>query len=349
MKTTVFILKCLLFFFVLNNVNGQIKVWNDNWVSLGSLNKDFGVQIAPSGYTYFQPSVYGDFTWLNLTYATGDLSKCYIVDRLGNHPFFVYGNGDIYSRSIYQWSDINFKEDIKELDNPLTTVCKLHGVSFKYKERKPSTDTLSYTDKFGTVHKIPPQGERPIDTTLMDPGLIDSLIAERSRRHVGLIAQEVEKVAPDLVRTAPDGRKAIEYTYIIGLLIEATKEQNNHINQLKEEVKNLLDYQNKANSEQTKSTNNENESNQKNNVLYQKVPNPFSVNTKIRYQVEKSSKNVSILILNMQGTLLKSFENLNFYEGEIQIIGNEFNPGMYYYCLIVDGKEIDTKKMILTK
>ena len=31
------------------------------------------------------------------------------------------------------------------------------------------------------------------------------------------------------------------------------------------------------------------------------------------------------------------------------IKGYELNPGMYMYTLIVDGKDIDTKKMILTE
>ena len=35
--------------------------------------------------------------------------------------------------------------------------------------------------------------------------------------------------------------------------------------------------------------------------------------------------------------------------GSAVINGYELTPGMYMYTLIVDGKEIDTKKMILTE
>jgi hypothetical protein len=31
------------------------------------------------------------------------------------------------------------------------------------------------------------------------------------------------------------------------------------------------------------------------------------------------------------------------------INGNSFEPGMYLYALVIDGKEVDTKRMILTK
>jgi hypothetical protein len=33
----------------------------------------------------------------------------------------------------------------------------------------------------------------------------------------------------------------------------------------------------------------------------------------------------------------------------VTIDGNGFEPGMYLYVLVIDGKEVDTKRMILTK
>ena len=33
----------------------------------------------------------------------------------------------------------------------------------------------------------------------------------------------------------------------------------------------------------------------------------------------------------------------------VTINGNSFEPGMYLYALVIDGKEVDTKRMILTK
>jgi hypothetical protein len=34
---------------------------------------------------------------------------------------------------------------------------------------------------------------------------------------------------------------------------------------------------------------------------------------------------------------------------QITMSGNSLEPGMYLYALVVDGKEVDTKRMILTK
>jgi len=33
----------------------------------------------------------------------------------------------------------------------------------------------------------------------------------------------------------------------------------------------------------------------------------------------------------------------------VTINGNSLQPGMYLYALVIDGKEVDTKRMILTK
>jgi len=48
---------------------------------------------------------------------------------------------------------------------------------------------------------------------------------KRTRKHsMGLIAQEVEKVLPYLVQQEQDGNRSINYTAIIGLLVESVKE-----------------------------------------------------------------------------------------------------------------------------
>jgi len=55
------------------------------------------------------------------------------------------------------------------------------------------------------------------------------------------------------------------------------------------------------------------------------------------------------MIFDMQGSLLKTYTLTNRGSSSIEIYGGELKPGMYMYSLISDGKEIDTKKMILTE
>ena len=60
-----------------------------------------------------------------------------------------------------------------------------------------------------------------------------------NRNSTGVIAQEVEAVFPEVVHTNPEGLKSVAYGNIVGLLIEAVKEQQIQITSLKEEINKL--------------------------------------------------------------------------------------------------------------
>ena len=63
-------------------------------------------------------------------------------------------------------------------------------------------------------------------------------------REAGLIAQDVQKVLPEVVyekldRESNENRLALKYDKIISLLVESTKEQQEQIESLKSEIANL--------------------------------------------------------------------------------------------------------------
>ena len=55
-------------------------------------------------------------------------------------------------------------------------------------------------------------------------------------RQIGLIAQEVEKVVPEIVRTGEDGFKAVSYEKLVPMLIEAVKAQQVQIEALQAQL-----------------------------------------------------------------------------------------------------------------
>ncbi len=59
------------------------------------------------------------------------------------------------------------------------------------------------------------------------------IINLRKKNEIGLIAQEVQKVIPELVSKIPDGSLSLAYANIVSLLIEGIKELKNEINILK--------------------------------------------------------------------------------------------------------------------
>ena len=59
------------------------------------------------------------------------------------------------------------------------------------------------------------------------------------REQVGVIAQEVEAVVPELVNTNQVGYKTVAYSNTVGLLIEAVKEQSKKIEELTKRIEEL--------------------------------------------------------------------------------------------------------------
>ena len=56
---------------------------------------------------------------------------------------------------------------------------------------------------------------------------------------MGVIAQEIEEVLPEVVTERKDGYKAVKYEKIVALLIEGMKEQQKEIEELKERINQL--------------------------------------------------------------------------------------------------------------
>ena len=64
-------------------------------------------------------------------------------------------------------------------------------------------------------------------------GYTYELKEDDSKRHAGVIAQEIKEVLPEIVNTGNDGLMGVEYGNISALLIEAIKEQQTQIKELK--------------------------------------------------------------------------------------------------------------------
>ncbi len=83
--------------------------------------------------------------------------------------------------------------------------------------------------------------------------------------------------------------------------------------------------------------------------LYQNTPNPFSEKTEISFFLPQNVTAASLYIFNLQGSLLKDIPVKTRGKGSVLIDGAVLQPGMYIYSLIVNGQEVDSKRMVLTK
>jgi hypothetical protein len=83
--------------------------------------------------------------------------------------------------------------------------------------------------------------------------------------------------------------------------------------------------------------------------LSQNVPNPFNQTTKINCTIPSESGSANLYIYNMQGIQLQHHKINGTGEQCVVVSAESLNPGVYLYSLVIDGKEIDTKKMMLTE
>ena len=90
-----------------------------------------------------------------------------------------------------------------------------------------STSDLSLKTNIQTI-------PNPIDKILQINGVTFNW-RENNKPSVGIIAQEIEKIFPELVQG--ENPKTVNYNGLIGLLIEAVKEQQTEINNLKDKLK----------------------------------------------------------------------------------------------------------------
>jgi hypothetical protein len=56
---------------------------------------------------------------------------------------------------------------------------------------------------------------------------------DNGQKSIGVIAQEVEKILPEVVHTTNTGEKTVSYGSIVGLLIEAIKDLKNEVNEIR--------------------------------------------------------------------------------------------------------------------
>jgi hypothetical protein len=246
-------------------------------------------------------------------------------------------NCDVYSKGVLLASDARFKTNVNKLDNSLSQLCKLNGVSYNLKPR-----TLSFSNnslKSASASKNASLTEKEIK----DKAYFESLskkLEQNSTKRMGFIAQDLQKVFPDLVSTDSTGYMYVDYIGLVPIIVEALKEQQSTIETQNEKIKDLE-------SKLSKMTGAANSSSI--GQLFHNSPNPFNTNNEIKYYLPQSVINATLYIYDMQGSQVKSIAIQQRNNGSITINGSELKAGMYIYSLIADGKEVDTKRMILTQ
>lgn len=294
--------------------NAQIKVLSTGQVGICTTT-------VPTGY---MSNIVGGKTQIGLTSAVHSYltveawgSDIRLSGNTGKVVFYgATGFNNIECKTLTQNSDARNKTNIADIKEGLRTVKKLKGVSYNWK---------ADSNKKGI------------------------------KKDFGFLAQDVEQIIPDAVVTSntdTTDNKMIAYSSFIPYLVEAIKELADENDLQKQQISQLTAQLNKGKNKSANESNlidNATNPSEVQAVLYQNNPNPFSTQTKISFYLPTTVKAAILNIYDLQGNQLRTIAIQN-RENAFEIInGTELKEGMYYYTLIADGVEVDTKRMILTK
>ena len=85
-------------------------------------------------------------------------------------------------------------------------------------------------------------------------------------------------------------------------------------------------------------------------ILYQNEPNPFNGTTIIRYYIpENIQLDAFMAFFDAYGNEIKKVKINETGAGKIEVNAQNVAAGIYTYSLLVNGKVVDTKKMIKNK
>jgi hypothetical protein len=150
-------------------------------------------------------------------FSIGDANQGYltVATGTGSHSLLIGGYGgtstiksvifrnfktntlvDIEAKNVAVSSDARLKHHIQPLQGSLDRITRLRGVGFQWKHDPPTSAAI----------------------------------------HLGLLAQEVMEVVPEVIGSGQDGHYLLDYSGLIPLLVEALKEQQAQITQLQAQV-----------------------------------------------------------------------------------------------------------------
>jgi|GEM_PF-5101723 len=217
-----------------------------------SVNGDVGVGISnPLAKIHVtvaeddRPSIFSEITATTSTWSAGEFVNPNNTGGIGLTGIGYYGiygeatstntgwagffNGDVFARDIlyrnaYTYSDRRVKQNFQNIDNALDIIMKLNPQKY---EKLILIDNSKTTNHISAI------------------GITDQ--TEKAEKEFGLIAQEVELILPELVSTKETilkdlgaiDLKAVNYSGLIPILIQAIQEQQIQIKALEEEVENL--------------------------------------------------------------------------------------------------------------
>jgi len=354
------------------NYSGDVDVVAINATSFPALGMGYGVN-ASGGYlgvrgvgsaVSYSGAVYGVSG-----YASGSGGGRYGIlgDADGgtsNYAGYFIGNVNV-TGTFTNPSDRKLKENVESYTEALEVIRQLEAKTYDYKKTAFEEMGLSNQNQIGfiaqEVEKILPNlvsnNVHPEKIELDEEGnriVLKEAIDYKGINYVGLIpvlSQGIKELTnivsekEEIIETMKQEmismiQKMEEMTTLINTM-------NDKFNQMEEDMSSCC--MNVSDSRTTNANTNVQLNRTDMAILEQNTPNPFSEQTIIKYYIPSFAQKATMTITDIKGSPLKSLTLENTGLGTVIINANELPIGTYIYTLFVDGRQVESKQMILVK
>lgn len=187
-----------------------------------SFSETISIGIGTNSITASELNVSGDGTAGQVLFTDGDGS-------------FSWGDATV-SITDDTTTNSDFYPSLVSSTSGTFTQVSVSSTKLKF---NPSTGTLEATDFNSLSDERVKTDIKTIDNSLDKLHQLRGVsfkFKETNKESIGVIAQEVESVLPEIVNTDSSGLKSVSYGNMVGLLIEAIKEQQKEIDNLKNKL-----------------------------------------------------------------------------------------------------------------
>lgn len=374
---TVKIFSCLVLASLFTSVNAQLRVLSDGRVQmgqnvpsldpekvatllvLGSNDKigtgaiialgDFGPKSKNTFWGEYG-NTDSDRLWFQgklgyyLTYGEQANSVVSYYDPAKNSNFVF--NTNLRVNGVNITSDARMKDNIQPIENPIDILSRVDGVSYTYRLSEIQKNRKSEENAFP---ETPETMTNEVNDALIEKEQRDEQIKkeielreeeEANRRRIGFMAQDIQKVLPELVQTDEKGVMSIDYIGFIPLIVESLKQMQQTIQDQQKEIETLQSLLPAETKSMFRSTSNEDVSVVEGAKLYNRA------GASVSYTLPATYNTADLKVFDISGKLLKKII-LTGNNSIVDFNSSEIGYGTFIYMLFVDGKKADTLKKFI--
>ena len=284
--------------------------------------------------------------------ATGYANKVIAYYNPASNSNFVF-NTNLVVNGVNITSDVRLKDNIQSIEDPLGTLSQIDGVSYTYRlseiqeAREPEEAVFSGTSNSeisisGATSSTDNTAvtAKDVEYQRLQQEIDQREAAEANRRRIGFLAQDIQKVLPELVQTNEKGIMSIDYTGFIPLIVESLKQMQQTIQDQQKEIETLQSLLPAETKSMFRSTSNEEVSVVEGAKLFNRA------GASVSYALPSTYNTADLKIFDISGKLLKKVV-LTGNNSIVEINPSEIGLGTFVYTLFVDNKKADILKKFI--